>query len=160
MADGAVALIPTAAPKHRNGDAEYRFRPDSDFLYLTGFGEPNALLVLSKGRKAGEQVLFVQPRNRDQEIWTGRRLGVERACATLGVDEAHSIDDLDAKLPDLLKGREPLLYRTGLRADLDARILALVASLRTRVREGNPAPATIVDPSAQLHEMRLRKDEH
>src|SRR5262245_35788399 len=100
---GAVAVIATAAPKNRNGDAEYRFRPDSDFHYLTGFGEPNALLVLSKGRKDGEQVLFLQPRNRDQEIWTGRRLGVERAVATLGIDQAHSIDELDKLLPDLLK---------------------------------------------------------
>ena len=158
MQPGSIALLPTAAPKHRNGDAEYRFRPDSDFLYLTGFSEPHALLALARGRAEGEQLLFLQPRQREQEIWTGRRLGVERACAVLGVDAAHSIEELDALLPALLKGREPLYYRTGMRADLDARVLALVAGLRTKVREGNPAPATIVDPSSLLHEMRLRKD--
>ena len=160
MPEGSVALLPTAAPKHRNGDAEYRFRADSDFLYLTGFGEPNALLILAKGRKEGEQVLFLQPRQREQEIWTGRRLGVERAKETLAVDEAYSIEELDQRLPALLKGRDPLYYRTGLRPDLDMKVLGLVANLRTRVREGNPAPATIVDPSSILHEMRLRKDPH
>ncbi len=158
MADGGVALIPTASQKSRNGDADYRFRPDSDFHYLTGFSEPNALLVLAKGRKGGEQLLFLQPRQREQEIWTGRRLGVERACAALAVDQAHSIEELDSQLPGLLKGCEPLYYRTGLRPDLDARVLAVVASLRTKVREGNPAPAAIVDPSALVHEMRLRKE--
>ena len=157
--EGGVALIPTAAPKLRNGDAEYRFRPDSDFHYLTGFSEPNALLLLAKGRSEGEQLLFLQPRQRDQEIWTGRRLGVERAKETLGVDEAHSIDELDTLLPKLLRGREPLYYRTGLRADLDTKVLGMVANLRMRVREGNPAPATIVDPSRLLHEMRLFKDD-
>ena len=158
MPEGSIALLPTAAPKGRNGDAEYRFRPDSDFHYLTGFSEPHALLVLAKGRKEGEQVLFLQPRQRDQEIWTGRRLGVERARAALAIDEAQSIDELDQHLPALLKGRDPLYYRTGLRGDLDQKVLALVAQLRTRVREGNPAPEALLDPSAVVHEMRLRKD--
>jgi Xaa-Pro aminopeptidase len=158
MADGGIALIATASTKARNGDADYRFRPDSDFHYLTGFSEPNALLVLAKGRKEGEQVLFLQPRQRDQEIWTGRRLGVERAPAALGVDEAHSIEELDALLPALLRGREPLYFRTGMRPELDQKVLALVSTLRTKVREGNPGPAAIVDPSAILHEMRLRKE--
>jgi Xaa-Pro aminopeptidase len=105
-------------------------------------------------------VLFLQPRNREQEIWTGRRLGVERAPATLGVDSAHSIEELDALLPKLLRGRDPLHYRTGLRPDLDARVLAMVNALRVRVREQNPAPSRIVDPSLLLHEMRVKKDAH
>jgi Xaa-Pro aminopeptidase len=157
---GAVAVVATAASHLRNGDNEFRFRPDSDFHWLTGFSEPNALLVLCKGRPEGEQVLFLQPRNREQEIWTGRRLGVERAPAALGVDSAHSIEELDALLPKLLRGRDPLHYRTGLRPDLDARILAMVNALRVRVREQNPAPSRIVDPSLLLHEMRVKKDAH
>ncbi len=160
LEDGAVAVVATAAAHLRNGDNEFRFRPDSDFHWLTGFSEPNALLVLCKGRSEGEQVLFLQPRHREQEIWTGRRLGVERACATLGVDEAHAIDELDALLPKLLKGRDPLHYRTGLRPDLDARVLGMVNALRTRVREQNPSPGRIVDPSLLLHEMRVTKDAH
>jgi Xaa-Pro aminopeptidase len=160
LEDGAVAVVATAASHLRNGDNEFRFRPDSDFQWLTGFSEPNALLVLCKGRQEGEQVLFLQPRNREQEVWTGRRLGVERAPAALGVDEAHSIEELDALLPKLLRGRDPLYYRTGLRPDLDARVLAVVNSLRMRVREQNPAPGRIVDPSLLLHEMRVVKDAH
>jgi Xaa-Pro aminopeptidase len=160
LEDGAVAVVATAASHLRNGDNEFRFRPDSDFHWLTGFSEPNALLVLCKGRPEGEQVLFLQPRNREQEIWTGRRLGVERAPAALGVDSAHSIEELDLLLPKLLRGRDPLHYRTGLRPDLDARLLAMVNALRIRVREQNPAPARIVDPSLLLHEMRVRKDAH
>src|SRR5580765_1641508 len=160
LEDGAVAVVATAASHLRNGDNEFRFRPDSDFHWLTGFSEPNALLVLCKGRPEGEQVLFLQPRNREQEIWTGRRLGVERAPAALGVDSAHSIEELDALLPKLLRGRDPLHYRTGLRPDLDARILAMVNALRVRVREQNPAPSRIVDPSLLLHEMRVKKDAH
>jgi len=157
---GAVAVVATAAAHLRNGDNEFRFRPDSDFHWLTGFSEPNAVLVLCKGRPEGEQVLFLQPRNREQEVWTGRRLGVERAPAALGVDEAHSIEELDALLPKLLRGRDPLHYRTGLRPELDARVLAVVNSLRMKVREQNPAPGRIVDPSLLVHEMRVKKDAH
>jgi Xaa-Pro aminopeptidase len=156
--EGGVALIPTAAPKLRNGDAEHRFRPESDFWYLTGFNEPDALLALCKGRPEGEVVLFLQPRQRDQEIWTGRRLGVERAKEALGVDEAFSIVDLDAQLGKLVRGRDPLYFKTGARPDLDRKVLELVATLRTKVREGNPAPSRIIDPSPLLHEMRLRKE--
>jgi Xaa-Pro aminopeptidase len=160
MAEGSAALFPTSLPQRRNGDSDYRFRPDSDFHYLTGFSEPHALLALVRGRSEGEQVLFLQPRQREQEIWTGRRLGVERAREALGVDEARSIEELDQQLPALLRGRDPLYWRTGLRADLDAKVLAAVAALRAKVREGNPAPETIVDTAALLHEMRLRKDAH
>src|SRR5204863_1425607 len=105
------------------------------------------------------QTLFLQPRAREQETWTGRRLGVERACAALHVDLARSIDEFETRLPELLRGREPLYWRTGGRPELDERVLAVAAHLRTRVREGNPAPLTIVDPSRLLHEMRLRKDD-
>jgi Xaa-Pro aminopeptidase len=157
--EGGVAVIATAAQHPRNGDNDFPFRPDSDFHYLTGFAEPNAVLVLCKGRKEGEQILFLQPRNREQETWTGRRLGVERAPAALCVDEAHPIEALEELLPKLLRGRDPLFFRTGVRPDLEARILAMVQTLRTRVRELNPAPARIIDPSTLLHEMRVRKDE-
>jgi Xaa-Pro aminopeptidase len=158
MEAGGVAVIATAAQQPRNGDNDFPFRPDSDFHYLTGFSEPNAVVVLCKGREQGEQILFLQPRNREQETWTGRRLGVERAPAALAFDEAHPIEALDEQLPKLLRGRDPLYFRTGLRADLDARVLAMVQTLRTKVRELNPAPARIIDPSALLHEMRVRKD--
>ncbi|MBL8843458.1 MAG: aminopeptidase P N-terminal domain-containing protein [Planctomycetes bacterium] len=156
--EGGVAVIPTAAAKHRNGDAEYRFRPDSDFWWLTGFHEPDAVLLLCKGRPDGEQLLFLQPRQRDQEIWTGRRLGVERAVERLGVDAAFPIGELQAQLPKLLRGAEPLYFKTGARPDLERPLLDLVATLRTRVREGNPAPERIVDPTPLLAEMRLHKD--
>jgi Xaa-Pro aminopeptidase len=158
MESGGVAVVATAAQHLRNGDNEFPFRPDSDFHYLTGFSEPNAVVVLCKGREQGEQILFLQPRNREQETWTGRRLGVERAPAALQFDEAHPVEALDELLPKLLRGRDPLYFRTGMRADLDARLLGIVQTLRTKVRELNPAPARIIDPSALLHEMRVRKD--
>lgn len=153
-----VAILPTAAHLLRNADTEYRFRPDSDFYYLTGFDEPRAILVLCPGREEGEQVLFLQPRHPQQEVWTGRRLGVESAAEALGVDQAFSIEEWTTRLPELLQGRDPLFYRTGPWPDRDAEILAAVHRLRTKPRTHLPAARSIFDVSLLVHEMRLRKE--
>ena len=157
MRENSIAVLPTAALLHRNADTEYRFRPDSDFYYLTGFDEPNALLVLVPGREEGEQVLFVQPRDPGRETWTGRRLGVERAPERLEVNEAHSIDTLGQILPELMRGRSPLYYRTGSRPELDSDVLNWIHGLRS-VRQACPGPSEILDPATLVHEMRLHTD--
>ncbi len=160
--EGAAAVIPTASSKIRNNDCHYRFRPDSDFWYLTGFAEPEATLVLLPGRSAGEAgrtVLFLRKRDKEREIWDGRRLGVEAAAAELGVDEARPIDDLWKDLPRLLAGWERIVWRAGGEIENDRRMMELLRELRARARGTIAAPTALVDPLDLLHELRLRKDE-
>jgi len=153
----AVAVIPGAAVRLRNNDAEYEFRQDSDFHYLTGFPEPDAILViLPKGAKE-RSVLFVPPRDRAMEVWNGKRYGPEGALASFDVDAAYDIAEFDARLPDYLTGAHTLYYRLGEDERLDRRIQAALAAARVRVRRGGNAPQTIEEPGTLLHEMRLRK---
>ena len=124
-AERAAAVVPTARHKIRNHDCEYRFRPDSDFWYLTGFDEPESVLVLLPGLGGGDDrsVLFLRPRDPKREVWTGRRLGVDAAPERLGVDEAHPIEELWSQLPELLSGFERIVYRSGIDADNDRRMI-------------------------------------
>ena len=157
---GAAAIIPTAAAKIRNHDSEYRFRPDSDFWYLTGFAEPESVLVLLPGTKAQparRSVLFLREKKRDEEVWNGLRLGLEAAPAALGVDEAHPIADLWTKLPELLKGYERIVYRSALDEGRDRSVHGVLAKLRAQVRSELPLPFEMIDPAALLHELRLFK---
>ena len=158
---GAAALVFTARGKVRNHDAEYRFRPDSDFWWLTGFAETESALLLLPGcgtRKA-RSVLFLREKNRDAEIWSGRRLGVELAASELGVDEALPIGQLWQKLPDLLKGYATLVYRTGQDEERDREVNATLAKLRAQTRITQAVPLEVLDPALILHELRLFKDE-
>jgi len=158
---GAAAVIPTATEKTRNHDCTYRFRPHSDFWYLTGFVEPGAVLVLLPNGKGEEDsprsVLFLRERDRLKEIWHGRRLGVERAPDELDIDEARPIEDLWDALPELLKGYESIVYRTGEDEDRDRHMLGVTSRLRSMARGGIVGPAAIVDPAPTLHEQRLHK---
>ncbi|MAF64682.1 MAG: Xaa-Pro aminopeptidase [Planctomycetes bacterium] len=163
--EGAAAVMPTATLKVRNHDSTYRFRPDSDFWYLTGFAEPEATLVLLGGLPAAEDearreprsILFLRERNPEQETWTGRRLGTEAAPAELHVDEARDADGLWKALPDLLAGYERVHYRTGLDEERDREMLGVIDSLRQRSRTGTPPVAELVDPATLVHELRLFK---
>ena len=157
--EDAVAVIPTGSPKIRNHDCDYRFRPDSDFWYLTGFAEPDAVLVLAPRIEGAESSLFLREKDRDAEIWTGRRLGTEAAPERLGVDSAHPIGELWERLPDLLEGSRRLVYRMGDDEERDRRMTAAVRSLASRVRAGVRAPEEWVAPSTCLHEQRLVKSE-
>ncbi|MCY3000679.1 MAG: Xaa-Pro aminopeptidase [Planctomycetota bacterium] len=161
-ARGAAALVFTNTPKTRNHDAEYRFRPDSDFWWLTGFGEPESALLLlpARGEKPAKTVLFLRERNRDAEIWSGRRLGVERAPEHLGIDEAYPIAELDKKLAELLKGHTKLVYRVGADESRDRIVLGVLSRLRALARQPEPVPQEVLDPAPLLHELRLFKDEH
>ncbi|HVS19558.1 MAG TPA: aminopeptidase P N-terminal domain-containing protein [Planctomycetota bacterium] len=157
---GAAALVPTARARLRNADTEYPFRPDSDFWYLTGFGEPEGTLLLlppRAGARRGESVLFLRERVPSEETWTGRRLGVERACETLGVDHAFPARELWTRLGELLDGCERLVYRSGLDEERDRRLLALLAERRARSRGGEQPPTALLDPAAFLGEARLLK---
>ena len=155
--EGAAALIPTGAARIRNHDSDYRFRPDSDFYYLTGVREPDAVLLLLGARAAEGSVLFLNEKNREAETWTGMRLGVEAAPDELGVERAYPIKELWTRLPEHLEGHSRLVYRSGEDAERDRRVNGVLADMRARTRSGNPAPREIVDPSLSLHELRLKK---
>jgi Xaa-Pro aminopeptidase len=152
-----IAVIRTGGERVRSRDTHYKFRPDSDFWYLTAFPEPDAIAVFAPNRDEGRFVLFVRPRDLEKEIWNGRRAGVEGAKERFGADEAFSIDEFDVQLPKLLKGADTLYYRTGMDADFDRKLLSGLQDLHTKTRDGSRAPMTVVDPSSVLHEMRLRK---
>ncbi|MGQ0529854.1 MAG: aminopeptidase P N-terminal domain-containing protein, partial [Panacagrimonas sp.] len=153
----AVVIVPAAHEVIRARDTHYRFRQNSDFAYLSGFPEPEAIAVLVPGRGDGEFVLFVRPKDKAREIWDGRRAGPEGARKSYGADQAFNLDEFDTKLPELLAGREVLHYTLGEFPEMDARVARLVRHLREVSRRGAAAPTTIVALEATLHEMRLFK---
>jgi Xaa-Pro aminopeptidase len=151
----SVAVLPSAPVFLRNNDVEHEYRQDSDFFYLTGFDEPESVVVLdAQDRKA---TLFVRPRDKDREIWDGPRAGVDGAREIYGADAAYLIGDLAEKLPDLLQNRRRVHYRLGHDRRFDDRLLAAFDRVRARSRSGVFTPTEIVDPGAIVHEMRLRK---
>ncbi len=156
IGDG-VCVLPGPHESLRSGDVHYRFRQDSDLLYLTGFEEPDTVAVLAPGHPRTRFVLFVRPRDPSAETWTGRRAGAEGAVERFGADAAYTIGDLDRVLPGLVEGNEALWYPLGRDRAFDARIIDLLNDLRARVRAGVAAPSRVVDPRAILHEMRLYK---
>jgi Xaa-Pro aminopeptidase len=153
-----VLVVPAAPVFVRNNDVEHPYRQDSDFYYLTGFDEPESVLVLRAGENGPETILFVRPKNPEREIWDGYRAGVEGAREAFGADVAHPVDDLDRLLPDYLENAKRLHYRLGRDGRFDARVLAAIDVVRSRARRGVHAPTEIVDPATIVHEMRLRKD--
>jgi Xaa-Pro aminopeptidase len=152
----SLAIIPGNREAVRNADTDYEFRQDSDFYFLTGFDEPDAVAVFNPSHAKERFVLFVRPRDREMEIWTGRRAGVEGAIATYGADAAYTIDELDARLREYAMDRPGLVYRLG-NPHYDARVIRLVSEMRSARVRGFVAPAAIADPGPILHEMRLRR---
>jgi len=152
----SVAVFPATPVATRNHDVEHPYRADSDLFWLTGFEEPEAVAVLSSVGKP--LTLFVRPRDREKEIWTGRRAGVDGAKSAFGADQAFTIDELEKELPGLLGTARTLYYRLGaVDPAFDARIARILQTLRMRARGGMAAPARIEDPGQIVHEMRLRK---
>lgn len=159
MGPDSVAIIPAAHEALRSNDTEYRFRQDSDFYYLTGFNEPEAVAVIAPSRDA-RYTLFVRPRDREKETWTGRRAGVEGAKERHGADEAFPVEEFDAKLSEILDGARTLYYRLGNgNSDLDQTIIRQLARMRALGWRKARPPQTITDPGALIHEMRLFKTE-
>ena len=152
-----IALLPTAPEQPRNRDADFPYRYDSYFHYLCGFAEPGAWLAITG---AGKTILFCQPKDMEREIWDGYRLGPQAAPAALGVDEAYSVTEMDARIPSLLDGCDALWYPFATHAGLDARMQQWLQPLRDRVRFGTLCPGTQRDLCAVLDEMRLIKDAH
>jgi Xaa-Pro aminopeptidase len=158
MGDG-VAVFPSAPLAIRNHDVEHPYRQDSDFHYLSGFDEPESVLVLSNQHEEHRSVLFVRPRMPEREIWDGPRAGVEGAVERFGVDAAFPIAELAARLPDYLGNVERVLYRLADDEDFDSTLFQCLRHLRRGGRRGVSAPEIVIDPSLHLHEMRLRKSE-
>ena len=156
MDQKSVAIIPGAREATRSNDTQYRFRQDSDFYYLTGFEEPEAIAVIAPGR-AEKYTLFVRPRDPEQEIWVGRRAGVEGAKTDFGADESFPVTEFDGKLQEILDGADKLYYRLGVHADLDDKIIRQISEMRAINRRPVHAPRTIIDPATIVHEMRVLK---
>lgn len=154
---GGVAIVPTAPEVMRNRDADYPYRHDSYFYYLSGFAEPEAVVVLVAGR-TNRSILFCREKNLEREIWDGYRYGPEAAREKFGFDAAFPIDALDAEMPKLIANAPALFYALGGDAKLDTKVQQWLQSVRTQARAGVTAPATMHDVNVLLDEMRLFKD--
>ena len=153
----SIAIVPAALEKIRNRDTDYPFRQDSDFFYLTGFPEPDAVLVLLPGREHGEVVVFCRDRDPAMELWNGYRAGPEGACAQYGADDAFPIGDMDDILPGLIEGRERVYYAMGRNMEFDRRVMQWVNVIRSKVRAGAHPPGEFLDLDHLLHDLRLFK---
>ena len=158
MDQNSIAIIPSAREITRSHDLHFRFRQDSDFFYLTGFEEPDSIAVIAPDREH-KYTLFVRPRDKAQEIWVGRRAGVEGAKSDHGADEAFPIAEFDQKLLDLLDGAEKLYYRFGTYPHLDQKVIEAISSVRILNRKPVQVPHTIIDPASIIHEMRVIKSD-
>lgn len=157
MEPNSIAIVPAAPERNRSRDTEYHYRQNSDFLYLSGFEEPHAVLVLIPGRDHGEYVLFVRERNREREIWDGYRAGPEGACSEFEADDAFPIDDIDEILPGLLEGKQRVYYSMGKDSEFDKHVMDWVNTIRAKVRSGATPPGEFLDLSHFLNDMRLFK---
>ncbi|MAT92574.1 MAG: Xaa-Pro aminopeptidase [Halioglobus sp.] len=157
MEANSIAIIPSAREQVRSRDTHFPFRQDSDFHYLCGFDEPDAVLVLIPGRKHGQFVVFCRERDPELELWHGYRAGPEGVCASYGADDAFPIADIDDILPGLIEGRERVYYSMGRRAEFDRQIMAWVNAIRARERSGAVPPGEFTDLDHMVHELRLYK---
>lgn len=155
----SVLVLPAAPERTRSRDVQYRYRPDSDLFYLSGFKEPEALLVLIPGREEGEYVLFCRESDPEKEVWDGRRAGIEGAKRAFCADEAYPISEVDERLPQLLENKKRLYYPVGRYASLDEQVLDWLNVVKQKVRKGVAAPDSLICSDTLLHEMRLYKDE-
>jgi len=154
----SVAIIPAAREATRSNDTQYRYRQDSDFLYLTGFEEPDSIAIIAPDQEQ-KYTLFVRARDPEREIWDGKRFGVEGARSEFGADEAYPIAEFDEKLHDILDGAHVLYYRLGVNPDLDNKIIGEIARMRALNRKPIHPPRTIIDPATIIHEMRVIKSD-
>jgi Xaa-Pro aminopeptidase len=158
VADG-VAIIPAARTIVRNNHTPYPFRQNSDFFYLTGFNEPDAVLVLAQQRNGYRSTLFLRERDPDRELWDGTRLGVERAPEVLGVDAAFPIIDFAKRLPEYIVGTSTIHYSAGIDEAMDRTIYAALETARNVARSKGKIPQRFSDPALIVHQMRLIKDD-
>jgi Xaa-Pro aminopeptidase len=157
MGRDAIAVLPAAPTRTRNNDVEYNYRQDSDFHYLTGFDEPEAVAVLLPGRPQGEYILFVRDRNPERETWDGKRAGPTGAVSEYGADDAFPIGDMDEILPGLLESRARVYHTMGVYPEFDQRVVGWVNTLRSQARAGRHPPQEFAALDHVLHDMRLFK---
>ncbi len=157
MGRNTIAILPSASELVRNRDAHFPFRQDSDFLYLTGFNEPDAVMVLVPGRKHGEYILFCREKDPEQETWNGRRAGQQGAIDEFGADDSFPITDIDDILPGLLEGTDSIYYTMGNSPEFDTRLISWVHHIKAHSRAGLHVPSEFVSLDYILHDMRLFK---
>ena len=160
MGPNSIAIIETSQEAMRNRDADYKYRTDSSFFYLTGFAEPEAVAVIETSENGEEYTysLFCRERNREMEIWNGYRAGVDGAVDDYDADEAYAIDLLDEEIIEKLLNKEKLFYRIGQRAEFDARVAKWIVQANGESRKGTTAPAQLIQLDRIVDEMRLHKD--
>jgi Xaa-Pro aminopeptidase len=159
MGRGGVAIFASRPPAAWNHDTEYLYRPDPNFYYLTGFEEPESICVIAPDHPKHQYILFVRPKDKQAEIWNGKRVGVKDARKRYGADKAYPIEKFGEKIGKYLEGAERLYYTLGSNQDVDSEILAIfTGSIRSRIRSGQGFH-TLVDPSPILSELRLIKNE-
>ncbi|HEX2241817.1 MAG TPA: aminopeptidase P N-terminal domain-containing protein [Gammaproteobacteria bacterium] len=159
MGDRGMAISPSAPVRLRNRDVDFPYRQDSDFLYLTGFSEPESVAVLVPGRAQGQFILFCRERDTNKEIWHGRRAGPEGAISQYGADDAFPIADIDEILPGLLDQQARVYYTLGRDDDFDRRVMGWINQIRARARAGGQPPYEFVSLEYLLHDMRLYKSQ-
>ena len=160
MEPDSIAILPASPERTRNRDVEYPYRPDSDFYYLSGFSEPEAVVVLVPGRAHGEYILFCREKDQEKEIWTGRRAGQEGAREVYEADDSFPITDVDDVLPGLLEHCERVYYTMGCNPGFDNRLLGWLKTIRQHSRSGARAPDEIISLEHTLHDMRLFKSKY
>ncbi|MCP3748496.1 Xaa-Pro aminopeptidase [Pseudomonas sp. SBB6] len=157
MEPNSIAILPAAAVAIRNRDVEHVYRQDSDFQYLSGFPEPEAVIALIPGREHGEYVLFCRERNPERELWDGLRAGQEGAIRDFGADDAFPITDIDDILPGLIEGRDRVYSAMGSNPEFDRHLMEWINVIRSKARLGAQPPNEFVALDHLLHDMRLYK---
>lgn len=158
VGDNGIVILSAASEKVRSRDTHFAFRQDSDLLYLSGFPEPEAVLVLVPGRAHGETILFCRERDPLREQWDGKRFGPEEAVTAFGLDDAFPITDIDDILPGLIEGRDQIYAHFGRDGDFDTRLMGWINRTRQRMYMGNPPPSELLDLGLLVNELRLFKD--
>ena len=154
---GGIAILPASQIKMRNRDVEYNYRQDSDFYYLTGFPEPEAVAVLAPGRPGGEYILFCREKDPQREIWDGRRVGPNGAVDEFDADDAFPISDIDEILPGIIENCERVYYSIGIHPEFDQRLIGWVSDLRGRGGRSHHTPDEFITLDHLLHDQRLYK---
>ncbi|MFG3693760.1 Xaa-Pro aminopeptidase [Stutzerimonas stutzeri] len=157
MEPNSIAILPAAPMYIRNRDVEHIYRQDSDFQYLSGFPEPEAVIALIPGREHGEYVLFCRERDPARELWDGLRAGQDGAVAEYGADDAFPIGDIDDILPGLIEGRSRVYYAIGSNQEFDHRLMEWINTIRSKARQGAQPPNEFVALDHLLHDLRLYK---
>lgn len=157
MGKGGIAVLPASPARMRNRDSEYFYRQDSDFHYLTGFDEPDAVAVLVPGRPNGEYLLFCRERDSTRAVWDGPRAGTEGAIRDFDADDAFPISDVDEILPGIIEHCDRVYYTIGAHPDFDQRVIGWVASLRERGSSASHTPDEFIGLDHMLHDLRLFK---